>query len=929
MSDLLGIASTAVSAYQRALSTVSNNIANANTVGYSEQTSDLEANAPQKLATTYMGTGVTYNAVTRQSDVFAQNNVRSSNSDLAAETPMVDYANQVINIMGDKSIGLSSALDQFFKDTNALSADPASGDARNTFLSSLGGVAARFSEVSTQLNTVGNDAQTALQSASDQVNTITTQLALINGQLTSHASEKNQPAQLLDQRDLLLSQLSQLTRIHTSFTANGTVTVSLGGTITQSVVVDGQVATPIGLNPKSGDPLSIILDPYGKAQNLAGASGGTIGGLKSFMGQVLQPAQKSLNSLATTFVTQVNQIQNNGIDGYGTLGQNLLSIDPLVPNAAEGIKVIQSDGMRIATGSQFRVTESTSNPDAVKADVTYIAGPAPVGISNPNLSNNPNATAGVPVNIQGNAAYQAVTSVAAGVTDPVFYLDNAQTGQQLQVLTKEGRQLIGSPLTVDQQYQILTPGNGFSQPITYSTQYLNQSGTKGYMGTNVFYGAKADPQVNQQFDALGNLTTPTLSDAVLQSGRINLAQTGTVIQAGALQLDGVSLGALTAKSGPPAQPGGPATLTLDDVKNWINGAGLTDVIVNKTNAVNVPSGQINFSKPLTINGVAIGSVAPGAVGPSQYNNLATLVTAIQSASAQTNVTASIDTGGNLVLTNMPGHEGENISLVPTPGSSPANVFGIASQVYTGEIQLTRKLGDAGQSSIEFSFGPNGSPKDLSAAGFRTGAYIKGQVPDDLQVFVTGSGTASVAASYVSTPVDPQQKLRNQSIGINFTSAKHYVITDVATGTELASRDYDPTVTNPVINYQGAQITLSSAPQPGDSFVVDGNKDGLGSNQNALAMANLAKQKVANGMTIADNYIGQVNTVGNVSQQATISKQALTVVNNQAIAARDAVSGVNLDTEAASLIKYQQAYQAAAKALQIAGQLFDTIVQMPG
>jgi len=929
MSDLLGIASTAVSAYQRALSTVSNNIANANTVGYSEQTSDLEANAPQKLATTYMGTGVTYNAVTRQSDVFAQNNVRSSNSDLAAETPMVDYANQVINIMGDKSIGLSSALDQFFKDTNALSADPASGDARNTFLSSLGGVAARFSEVSTQLRTVGNDAQTALQSASDQVNTITTQLALINGQLTSHASEKNQPAQLLDQRDLLLSQLSQLTRINTSFTANGTVTVSLGGTITQSVVVDGQVATPIGLNPKSGDPLSIILDPYGKAQNLAGASGGTIGGLKTFMGQVLQPAQKSLNALATTFVTQVNQIQNNGIDGYGTLGQNLLSIDPTVANEAEAIKVVQTDGMRIATGSQFRITENTSNPDAVKADVAYTAGPAPVGISNPNLSNNPNVSAGVQVNIQGNPDYQSVTSVSAGVTNPVFYLDNAQTGQQLQVLTKEGRQLIGSPLTVDQQYQILTPGNGFTQPLTYSTQYLNQSGSKGYMGANVFYGAKADPQVNQQFDAQGNLAAPTLSSAVLQSGRINLGQTGTVIQAGALQLDGVSLGALTAKSGPPAQPGGPATLTLDDVKNWINGSGLTDITVNKTNSVSASSKQIDFSKPLTINGVTIGSVLPGASGPSQYNNLQTLVSAIQASSAQTNVTASIDPGGNLVLTNMPGHEGENISLVPSLGSSPANALGVASQVYTGEIQLTRQLGDPNNSSIQFSFGPNGSPKDLSAAGFRTGAYITGTVPDDLQVFVTGQGTASVAASYQSTPVDPQQKLRNQSISINFTSANHYVITDVATGTELASRDYDPTVTNPVVTYQGAKITLSSAPQAGDSFVVDGNKDGLGSNQNALAMANLATQKVANGMTIADNYIGQVNTVGNVSQQATITKQALTVVNDQAIAARDAVSGVNLDTEAASLIKYQQAYQAAAKAMQIAGQLFDTIVQMPG
>jgi flagellar hook-associated protein 1 FlgK len=68
-------------------------------------------------------------------------------------------------------------------------------------------------------------------------------------------------------------------------------------------------------------------------------------------------------------------------------------------------------------------------------------------------------------------------------------------------------------------------------------------------------------------------------------------------------------------------------------------------------------------------------------------------------------------------------------------------------------------------------------------------------------------------------------------------------------------------------------------------------------------------------------------VGNTSQQATITQQALTVVNNQAVAARDKVSGVNLDDEAASLIRYQQAYQAAAKSMQISGQLFDSIVQI--
>jgi flagellar hook-associated protein 1 FlgK len=68
-------------------------------------------------------------------------------------------------------------------------------------------------------------------------------------------------------------------------------------------------------------------------------------------------------------------------------------------------------------------------------------------------------------------------------------------------------------------------------------------------------------------------------------------------------------------------------------------------------------------------------------------------------------------------------------------------------------------------------------------------------------------------------------------------------------------------------------------------------------------------------------------VGNAAQQAKITQQALTVVNDQAKQSRDKVSGVNLDDEAADLIRFQQAYQAAAKSLQISGQLFDSIVQI--
>ena len=89
----------------------------------------------------------------------------------------------------------------------------------------------------------------------------------------------------------------------------------------------------------------------------------------------------------------------------------------------------------------------------------------------------------------------------------------------------------------------------------------------------------------------------------------------------------------------------------------------------------------------------------------------------------------------------------------------------------------------------------------------------------------------------------------------------------------------------------------------------------------------SKDAMPGGKTMGESYNDILSSVGNVSGQARIAQQAMTVVNQQAIQARDTASGVNLDAEAADLIRFQQAYQAAAKTIQIASQLFDTIVQI--
>ena len=970
MSDLLGISSSAVAAYQRALGTVSNNIANVSTEGYSRQTATLQQSAPAKQANMYLGTGVLFSSVKRSFDTFAESNLRNSNTDLSTQAPLVEYTQRVMDIMGDKSVGLSSALDTFFEAAGSLSVDPASGILRTGFLRATEGVGSRFAELSGQLNLVATETKQALESAAGQLNTLTEQLALVNQQLTKSPSLDGQPPELLDRRDLILRQLSEFSRIKTSFTSNGIVSVSLGATMKQSLVVDGLKSRPIGFAPDSVSNLDMVIDPFGNSEPLAGASGGTMGGMNTFITQVLEPAQKSLDFIAQSFVDEVNAIQQNGIDGYGNVGQVLLKFDTTATDKSAGITMMVSDPMRVATGAQFRVTEDNNNASNVKAKVDYTMSPLPPGLSNPKITSNPYTSNPLMVEVGGGNLFAAVTTIAAGMDSPTIYLDNVKSGQQIQILTKDGRHLIGSPMTIDQKYQILTHENGFNESVTYSDTYLNESGEDGYLDAKVFYGSKSSVVYEQQFDNLGQPLTlqldanghpiaqlfdkqgvPILPNAIpaeietshIQNNIQAPANGAPLIAAGALKLNGVPLGALTLAPG--------TTLTPSTIESWLKGEIsmsnlLKDVQVEKFNEIRVPANSLDLRKGLTLNGYSIGTLNLDGKSAKEYKDVAGLVKAIQASQVNTHVTARLAANGDLILTNAKDHEGEAISIGPEDvKDSPANAFNLSvadtSVTIQGQIRLTRTIGaDPVESDIRLSFGTyqvmdatgkmvdtEGSPFDLSLIGFRTGAYFEGKVPDDVQVFVTGEGKATIAASFSGKPDDPQQKLRGQNLVIKFTSPTQYNITDAKTGTVLAERHYDNTVLNPVVNYQGVNVHFSRAPDVGDVFRVDGNFDGLGNNENMMIMADLSKKEVVGNKTFADAYIDQVNTVGNTAQQAKITQQALTVVNDQAKQARDKVSGVNLDDEAADLIRYQQAYQAAAKSLQVSGQLFDSIVQI--
>ena len=127
-------------------------------------------------------------------------------------------------------------------------------------------------------------------------------------------------------------------------------------------------------------------------------------------------------------------------------------------------------------------------------------------------------------------------------------------------------------------------------------------------------------------------------------------------------------------------------------------------------------------------------------------------------------------------------------------------------------------------------------------------------------------------------------------------------------------------------HEGINYTTKGTPADGDSFVVGLNANAAGDNRNIRLVAQLqTKQLASDGRTLGDGYVDLVNTVGSAATLAKISQDALQVVHDQAVVEKDKISGVSLDQEAADLIRFQQAFQAAAQIIQTSNKMFDSII----
>ena len=335
-------------------------------------------------------------------------------------------------------------------------------------------------------------------------------------------------------------------------------------------------------------------------------------------------------------------------------------------------------------------------------------------------------------------------------------------------------------------------------------------------------------------------------------------------------------------------------------------------------------GRVAIGLASTINAQhRLGQDLNGNLGGDLFTLASPVVTANSNNTGSATVTASISDAGALTTSDYSlQFDGTNYSLTRlsanttttfAPAALPKTVDGVTLNVSTapaaGDSFLIRPTVN-GASGIGLAFS---DPALLAAASpIRTAAAA------------ANTGSATISGGSVNAPPPPNANLQ-QPVTITFTSPTTYDVTGAGTGNPTGLT-YTPGST---ITYNGWSATISGTPAAGDSFSVASNAGGVGDGSNALLLGALqTANTLANGTTSFQGAYSQfVSEVGNKTRELDVTSSAAGNLLSQATLSLQNESGVNLDEEASNLLRYQQAYQAAGKVMQIASQLFDVLLSI--
>lgn len=341
MASDLQIGLSGILTSQRAMLIAAHNISNSNTKGYTRQSSIMATRIPMVTNAGTIGQGVELVKIIRQKDDYLNSRLRDITSSVGNASVKRQYLRELETVFNETSdASLTNALASFFKSINDLSQSPENISSRSTLLENANTLADTFQRIPTELDQMKTFIKQGIESKVSDINNLTASIADVNKQIVSFNVKGIESNDLLDKRDSLLLDLSKLINVRIKTQENGSIDVMTY----EGALVSGSNAITLASNVDTSGKINIT--NTAKTSNYTFKTG-EIKGLQDLYNTTLVNYENKLNTLASSFIKEVNKIHSEGVGlsgGFTSIkSANAVSDATAALNAA-GLSITPSSG---------------------------------------------------------------------------------------------------------------------------------------------------------------------------------------------------------------------------------------------------------------------------------------------------------------------------------------------------------------------------------------------------------------------------------------------------------------------------------------------------------------------------------------------------------------------------------------------------------
>jgi flagellar hook-associated protein 1 len=435
MSDFsaLSVGLSGLEAQQMGMDTVGQNVANADTPGYVDESVDLEAVGSVQHAgfddnaSASPGDGVAIGGVKNLSNTFLQQSSyteQASQGMLSAQQSGLQAVQA--NFPEPSTTGISGQLTQFWQEWSTLANNPSDGPTRATLVQDASGLTSSLNQTSTALATQSQQAVQTIGSTVAQVNTDASQIAALNQSIAAAGTSAGSVNELEDQRDELVSQLSNDLGVTVSQNSNGTINVNAGS---ESLVAGANYQTLSASS--SGPPYSLT---WSQDQTALQPSSGALAGMLDTVNNSIPSAQQGLDQVAQSLMGSVNYLMSTGYDLNGNKGTAFflgtgasdIEVNPAItanPSLIAAASAPTPAGSSVTNEDGTIAAEIGELPNSQTATMSTPAGGWSAGLSGSSWTTSATASG-----TEADAAYnQLVTGIGQATSEVNTNLANQQT----------------------------------------------------------------------------------------------------------------------------------------------------------------------------------------------------------------------------------------------------------------------------------------------------------------------------------------------------------------------------------------------------------------------------------------------------------------------------------------------------------------------